>query len=198
MKTLAALAAALAAAAILAPASAHAGVNLLTNGGFETGDFTAWDEFDIYDFTFVQSGDFDSLAPRGGQYQALLGAVRNGELSQDLETPVGATYRLSFDLANEQAGENGFFVGFGAQHDFVCLHCDAFGYRRFSYDTQSLFPFSEVVFDFFNAPSYFHLDNVSVIRLPNGVPEPGPWALMIVGFGAAGAMLRRNRVVRAA
>jgi hypothetical protein len=30
-----------------------------------------------------------------------------------------------------------------------------------------------------------------------GVPEPGAWALMIVGFGAAGAMLRRRRAALA-
>lgn len=30
------------------------------------------------------------------------------------------------------------------------------------------------------------------------VPEPGAWALMILGFGAAGAMLRRRRVAAAA
>jgi choice-of-anchor A domain-containing protein len=28
---------------------------------------------------------------------------------------------------------------------------------------------------------------------PTGVPEPANWALMILGFGASGAMLRRNR-----
>ncbi len=29
----------------------------------------------------------------------------------------------------------------------------------------------------------------------NSVPEPGTWALMIVGFGSAGAMLRRRRAL---
>jgi hypothetical protein len=31
---------------------------------------------------------------------------------------------------------------------------------------------------------------------PQGIPEPGAWALMILGFGATGAMLRR-RALRA-
>ena len=32
-------------------------------------------------------------------------------------------------------------------------------------------------------------------RLPGGVPEPSAWALMILGFGAAGSALRRRRIL---
>jgi hypothetical protein len=32
-----------------------------------------------------------------------------------------------------------------------------------------------------------------VLSNAGGVPEPASWALMIVGFGSAGAMLRRRR-----
>ncbi len=35
----------------------------------------------------------------------------------------------------------------------------------------------------------FEIDNLAVA----GVPEPGTWALMIMGFGGAGAMLRSRR-----
>ena len=41
------------------------------------------------------------------------------------------------------------------------------------------------------------LDNVSMAA-NTGVPEPTTWALMILGFGSAGAALRRRRVGAAA
>jgi len=44
------------------------------------------------------------------------------------------------------------------------------------------------------------LDGVGQIRIEDataGVPEPATWALMILGFGAAGATLRRRRTVLA-
>ncbi len=40
------------------------------------------------------------------------------------------------------------------------------------------------------------IDRVYIVE-GNAIPEPGTWALMITGFGAAGAMLRRRRVVAA-
>jgi hypothetical protein len=40
------------------------------------------------------------------------------------------------------------------------------------------------------------LDNVG-LSVSGGVPEPASWALMIVGFGAAGAALRRRRTALA-
>jgi hypothetical protein len=41
-------------------------------------------------------------------------------------------------------------------------------------------------------PGGFALDNVV---LTGGVPEPASWALMILGFGGAGALLRRRRAI---
>jgi hypothetical protein len=31
------------------------------------------------------------------------------------------------------------------------------------------------------------------LPVPGGVPEPATWAMMLLGFGAAGMALRRNR-----
>jgi hypothetical protein len=43
----------------------------------------------------------------------------------------------------------------------------------------------------------FALDDIS-LSTTSPAPEPAAWALMIVGFGAAGSMLRRRRVAAAA
>jgi hypothetical protein len=47
----------------------------------------------------------------------------------------------------------------------------------------------------FNAdrPGAFQLDNVVLNADRGGVPEPTSWALMILGFGGAGTLLRRRR-----
>ena len=50
-------------------------------------------------------------------------------------------------------------------------------------------------------PSYteglVHGVAVALYDTPAAVPEPGAWALMILGFGAAGAALRRRRIAMA-
>ena len=56
---------------------------------------------------------------------------------------------------------------------------------------------------YFTGAGYFVMDNASlsvgdaVAPPPPGVPEPSAWALMILGFGSAGAMLRRRRAAAA-
>jgi len=46
---------------------------------------------------------------------------------------------------------------------------------------------------------YFGVRNFSIVRDAAGaVPEPASWALMIVGFGAAGTAIRRRRLALAA
>lgn len=43
----------------------------------------------------------------------------------------------------------------------------------------------------------FEFNTVTAVPLTGGVPEPASWALMITGFGLAGAALRRRRTLTA-
>ncbi|MBI1197704.1 MAG: choice-of-anchor A family protein [Phenylobacterium sp.] len=46
-----------------------------------------------------------------------------------------------------------------------------------------------------NAGGEVHMSNLGGTYTVPGVPEPATWALMILGFGGAGAMLRRRRAL---
>jgi hypothetical protein len=45
------------------------------------------------------------------------------------------------------------------------------------------------------AGTQFALDNVTLGAATGGVPEPASWALLITGFGAAGASIRRRKAL---
>src|SRR5262245_25104746 len=71
--------------------------NLITNPGFETGDFTGWT------FTGVAGvlGTFNNVAPHSGNFQAEMTSLPNfsASLSQSVATTPGATYTVDFFAA---------------------------------------------------------------------------------------------------
>src|SRR5207342_1372158 len=72
--------------------AAVANANLVTNGGFETGDFTGWTNGGNTGFTGVDPG-----IQHSGTYGAFFGPIgSNGFLSQTLATTAGGVYTLSF------------------------------------------------------------------------------------------------------
>src|ERR1700720_2962597 len=74
------------AGALATPASA----DLITNGGFETGDFSGWTV--VAGATFVSCGSFDGFTAHSGSCWAALGAVGgDGTLSQTFSDTAGKT-----------------------------------------------------------------------------------------------------------
>ena len=90
-------------------------------------------------------------------------------------------------------------AGFGAQDpaQTVTFQSDFINFARAQGETINM--------NFFNVLQPFGQGNVTNRALPDfraevggqfavaSIPEPGTWALMILGFGGAGAMLRSNR-----
>jgi hypothetical protein len=82
--------------------------NIVTNGGFEAGNFNGWTLSGNTDFTNGEgSGNIgvDNDSAHSGTYGAFFGPVGSlAYLSQNLSTVAGMTYDLSFFLLNEGSG----------------------------------------------------------------------------------------------
>ena len=160
---------------VLLAAPTFAAPNLVINGGFETGDFTGWDQGGNTGFSGVD-GDANS-----GDYAAYFGPVGSlGYISQVLLTMPGTTYAVTFYLANDGGTANAFTADFGGTNLLTLADAPGFGYTRYSYNVQASDPKTTLSFGFRQDPSYLHLDDVSV-QEATATPEPATFAL----FGAA-------------
>jgi Carbohydrate binding domain/PEP-CTERM motif len=179
-------AAAAASVCIAVPASA---AELVTNGGFETGDFTGWTQSGNTGATLVTS---NSAYVHSGTYGAALGPVGSqGTLSQLLNTVSGETYNISFWLRNDGGIPNSFDAFFGTQQLLATAAQGTSAFYNFTYTATGSSP-TELRFDFQQNPAFWGLDDVSVQGVMGAVPEPATWAMMLLGFAGIGFAMRRR------
>ena len=153
---------------VAAPASA---TNLVSNGDFETGNFTGWTQGGNTASTGVESGN-----PFGGIYSAYFGPTKSaGYIEQRLATKAGTRYVLSFALANDKATPNFFSASINGVAIKSLTNSPAFAYRleifKFIADANGS---SVLRFTFKHKPeqTHFHLDNV-VVEEDIAVPPAG-------------------------
>ena len=170
-----------------------ANANIVTNGGFETGDFTGW----------TQTGDSasDGVTCPGpssvvaeGNCSAFFGAVGDiGGITQSLTTVAGETYKITFALEAFGFSVSSFTGSFDGTQ-FISLTDPNTGgvYHTFSFFETATGTSTDLAFDFRDDPLFMYLDAVSV------TPAPEPMTLWVFGIGLAGvAAVRRRKKVMA-
>ncbi|ODT71182.1 hypothetical protein ABS71_08200 [bacterium SCN 62-11] len=143
----------------------------VVNGGFESGDFTGWTRDGDPYFTYVDTdANFGTTLAHSGTYGAYLGPIQfQGSISQDLATVPGATYEISYWLANLGNGDNYFSVDFGGTVGKLFVNSTPFGYTRFSFFAVASAAVTPLTFTFKNVPETWTLDDIAV----DG-PDPAP------------------------
>jgi hypothetical protein len=168
--------------------------NLLTNGSFETGDFTGWTEGGNFEDTEVVTGAFGSYSgAEDGLFYAVLGPVgSDGTLSQTFSDTVGGHYTFSFWFAS--VGDNP--SDFSASWDGNTLLSlsnpnTGVGWTEFSFAATGTGS-DTIQFSFRDDPAYMALDNVSVSQGTGTTPEPSSLLLLGSGLLTVGGVIRRK------
>ncbi len=162
---------------------ASASINLVINGGFETGVFSGWSP------TPAASGSDFGVSitdPHSGSYSAFFDASLDDydSISQSIPTTVGETYTFTFWLHNDVGNEPNSFIAQWAGTQVLNLSSvNPFPYTEYSYTetattSTTMIEFSGTEGTLLGSGGTFFLDDVSVTA---SIPEPSTlsiWSLL--------------------
>jgi protein with PEP-CTERM/exosortase system signal len=172
--------------------------NLIKNGGFETGDFTDWTPSGNSGFTGV-IGNFFGTPPHSGKFQAFFGPINShGFISQSLATTAGASYHISFALANLGSGPNYFDVlwdGASILEFGPMIDVQPFDYGVMTFDVPASSASTQLQFEFMHNSFDFLLDDVRVDRV--NAPDTGS-TVSLFGLASLGIAALRRKLSRSA
>ncbi len=225
MKTLTLAASAAAAALLATSASAAVEISLdgstaaFTQAGDGVFDFTA-----ICGASGVNCGGFETVTVTGSAPLSLPGLLHTDNVSVNAPSSGAASLTIWVTRTDLTSLGDHYFSSFTSnnQGGAVNVHMETLisasnqlfgGVNLASFDNNTIGSGSKDVNSFFNTGAgTYSVTEKYVLTAPSSgversasptitlataaVPEPASWALMIVGFGGAGAMLRRRREAR--
>jgi hypothetical protein len=168
--------------AVFASVALTARANLVTNPGFETGDFTGW--------TNNSGGNFVNTGNAyDGTYSAWMGAVgSDGTFQQSITTSVGQLYSVSFYLLNQGGTPNDFTASFAGVTIYTITNGPTMPWTLETGMVTATSTSSLLLFSARQDPAYWQVDDVDV----HAVPEPGTLGLIALGaLGLVGALRKR-------
>jgi len=170
--------------------------DIVVNGGFETGLLPPWVQSGDIFFTGV--GIIGSI-PHSGSYSFAIGSPTDGFLSQTLVTIPLATYELRYWLHHGLGAipiENYFNVSWDGSliPGATLVDAPAFDYTEYIFPGLIASTASTVLTfgPYFDLPTFYNLDDISVERTDAPVPEPGTLFLLGTGLIGLGAQWKRR------
>jgi uncharacterized protein DUF642/PEP-CTERM motif-containing protein len=173
---------------------AFAAPNLVTNGSFETSDFTGWTEGGNFEATSVTFGGFyDYSGAEDGMWYAVLGPVgSDGTLSQTLTTTPGAHYTFSFWMASVGDDPSDFSASWDNNTLFSVSDPNTGAvWTQYTFSTTGTGS-DTITFSFRDDPAWMALDNISVVQSGPATPEPSSLLLLGSGLLTVGGVIRRK------
>jgi hypothetical protein len=135
-------------------------VNVMQNGGFESGNLNGWTQSGNTSATFVSGS---STYAHSGNYGLQAGPSGSlGYISQAIPTVAGQSYLLSFWLNSPGGTPNEFLVNWNGSSLFDQTNIPAVGWTNMQFIVMATGASTVLEFGFRNDPYYFGLDDISV------------------------------------
>ena len=166
--------------------------NLVANCGFERGSFAGYTL--AGNTANIGVDAFSSNSGAYGAYFADRGAPLT--LTQTLATNPGEQYVVSFFLESDaQLPGTAFFnASFDGVQGFSQVGQTSLSYASHTFTVRASAFQTVLRFDVRNDPSFYYLDDVSVVGIQGTIPEPATVALVGAGLLGVAAAARRPRV----